>query len=331
MITLYPFFNKQNGDGKFFNIFKRMTGLEVLPFTCGRSAIVAGLRAFGLGRMDEILVPPFLGQCVLSALSRTAFPSLSASTRTRAILVYHQFGFPQNISYIESVCKNNNWIILNDCANTIFTRLNGHFILDWGDFSIVSLSKLYPCGLGGALYCKRSDIYEKVSSELDNLSDLHKVKAEQAIEKLVKINEGYFGDQTIFEINGLYGYLPDLLAFPQKAYFGLPSSMENIEKDVHHRKKLYTLALNMFGNNVPVCDDEVVPFAIPISGEMKQLLSLSEVIKQKFDVSAPVLHFDYARNMLEPDYRPALVIGCHAEWKEEIVQGIFELVKKVLK
>ena len=30
-------------------------------------------------------------------------------------------------------------------------------------------------------------------------------------------------------------------------------------------------------------------------------------------VIAPVFRFDYARNMLNPNYRKALIIGCHSE------------------
>lgn len=176
MTGLYPVFKKGNKGNKFFNIFESVTGLKVLPFACGRSAIVAGLSAFGLGRMDEILVPPYLGQCVLSAISRTAFPTMTPSSCTKAILVFHQFGFPQNLTDIESVARKKGWIILNDCANTIFTKVNGKFLLEWGDFSIISLAKLYPCGLGGGFYSKRSDIYEKVLSENKNLSDMHKKK-----------------------------------------------------------------------------------------------------------------------------------------------------------
>lgn len=331
MITIYPAFKEGIGNKTFFDVFELKTGIKVLPFACGRSAMVAGLSTAGLGRMDEILVPPYIGQCVLSALSRTSFPTMTPSIRTKAILVFHQFGFPQNLADIESVARNNNWVVLNDCANTIFTQVKGRFLIEWGDFTIISLSKLYPCGIGGGFYSRRTNIYEKVFSEHEELSGIHGEMAEQALEKLVKINSGFYGAETIFEINSLYGYLPDIVAFPQKAYSALPSTKEDIEKDITHRKKLYNLALSMFGNSVPVCDEEVVPFAIPISGEKEQLLSLSEMIQNRFSVSAPVLHFDYDRNMLAPDYRSSLIIGCHAEWKEEIVQRVFELVKKGLK
>ena len=331
MINLYPGFKNGRGNKTFFDILELKTGLKVLPFTCGRSAMAVGLSAAGLGRTDEILVPPYIGQCVLSALSRTSFPTMTPSNRTKAILVFHQFGFPQNLAIIESVARRNGWIILNDCANTLFTKINEQFLVEWGDFTIISLSKLYPCGLGGGFYSKRLDIYEKVSANYEKLSYTHSIRAEQALEKLVEINKGTYGPETIFEINSLYGYLPDLVAFPQKAYFGLPSNLEDMGRDITHRKKMYKLALDVFGDNVPVCDDEVVPFAIPIFGEKERLFLIAEKIQNRFNVCAPVLHFDYARNMLELDYRPSVVVGCHDGWTEEIVHQIFSMIKKELR
>mgnify|MGYP001592475602 CR=1 FL=1 len=329
MTSLYPVF-KEAGKGKeFFNIFESMTGLKILRFTCGRSAMVMGLRAYGLGRMDEILVPPFLCQAVLSALCRTTFPTMTPSSRTKAILVYHQFGFPQDLTYIETVAKNNGWIILNDCANTILTQLNRRFLLEWGDFSIISLSKLYPCGLGGGFYSKRPEIYEKVFIEHEKLYSTHIDRAEEALEKLIQINNGYFGSETIFEVNSLYGYLPDLVALPQKAYSSLPPTKEEIGKDITHRKNIWSIIKEILPDRVPVCEyKEIIPFAVPVSGDVLELEENSKRIKEELLLDAPVLMFDFARNMLNPDYRKSLVIGCHSDWTEDIVVKICEMIKR---
>jgi hypothetical protein len=329
-IGLYPAFKEGRGSDKFFNILESIVGVKFLPFTCGRSAIVKGLSAFGLGRMDEILVPPYIGQCVLSALSRTSFPTMTPSIRTKAILVFHQFGFPQNLADIESEAQCNGWTILNDCANTLFTQVNGRFLIEWGDFSIISLSKLYLCGIGGGFYSNHSDIYGKVFIEHERLFGTHIDKAEQALKKLIKINKGLFGAETIFEINGLYGYLPDLVAFPQKAYSALPSTRKDIEKDINHRKNIWATIKGILPDYVPVCKDEenIVPFAVPVSGKVFDLEKLSIDIRKKFNLDAPVLHFDFKRNMLNPDYKKSLVIGCHEGWSEELVMKICETIKR---
>jgi len=332
MTGLYPVFKEGRGSNAFFSVLEAISGLKVLPFTCGRSAIVAGLSAFGLSRTDEILVPPYLGQCVLSAISRTAFPTMTPSGRTKAVLVYHQFGFPQNLADVNSVARNNNWVILNDCANTIFTKVDRRFLMEWGDFTIISLSKLYPCGLGGGFYSKHPDVYEKVFAWHKKLPRTQTDRAEDAIKKLIAINSGAFGTETIFEINSLYGYLPDLAAFPEKAYSALPSTKAGIEKDIVHRKQIWSIAKSILPDRVPASDnEEIIPFAVPISGSEQELQKAAEKIKKQLLLDAPVLHFDFAMNMLKPDYRKALVIGCHEGWREEHAVKICEMIKKGVK
>lgn len=288
--------------------------------------MVSGLEVFGLGRMDEILVPPYLGHCVLSSISRTSFPTMTPSNRTKAILVYHQFGFPQRLDRIERVAHRNNWIILNDCASSLFTKVNGKFLIDWGDFSIVSFSKIYHCGLGGGLWTDRKDLLAPLSER----SQLDKEIAEEAFDFYLEIQRGCFGTKTQIKIQALYGYLPDIKSIAPTAVRALPGSVREIYGDIERRKRIYSAALDMFGNDVPVCEGDVVPFSIPILWEERNFLPVAERIQRRFDVSIPLLHFDFARNMLEPEYKQALIIGCHDEWEEDIVYQIFSLIKKEL-
>ena len=85
MISIYPVFKEGRGNKAFFNILESKTGFKFLPFTCGRSAMVAGLSAAGLGRMDEILFP-YVGQCVLSACP-DKFSNNDPSIRTKLYLL----------------------------------------------------------------------------------------------------------------------------------------------------------------------------------------------------------------------------------------------------
>lgn len=201
--------------------------------------------------------------------------------------------------------------------------------MDWGDFMIISLAKLYPCGLGGGFYSRRTDIYEKVSTERGKSSGRHINRVEQAFERLIKANNGYFGDETVFEINSLFGFLPDLLPFPSKAYSALPDTRDAMEKNIEHRKSIWSIVKEILPDRVPVCEEEeIVPFAVPISGNTSGLEAISQKIRKELSLDAPVLHFDFARNMLNPGYRKSLVIGCHEGWKEEFVIETCEMIKR---
>jgi hypothetical protein len=251
---------------------------------------------------------------------------MTLSKRTKAILVYHQFGFPQQLDEIESVANKNHWIILNDCANTLFSKVGDKYLIDWGDFTVLSLSKLYGCGLGGALRTKTQELLPILMKRNDFDAKL----AEEAFDYYLHIQRGNFGIKTQINIDKLYGYLPTIKSFASQAYSGLPESIEDIKNDFERRKKIYEISAEIFGNNVPQCEDEVIPFAIPITGKSETLSLLSDRIQRNLKVCTPVLHFDFARNMLDPDYRLAIVVGCHSGWTEDIIHEVFDLIKKGL-
>jgi len=331
MISIYPGYPERMNKDKtaFFDAIGDMTGRKITPFSCGRAAMVYGLRSLGIGRKDEILVPPWLGQCVLSALSRTAFPTMTPSHRTKAILVYHQFGYPQHLEKIEKVASENRWIILNDCANTIFSKYEGRNILEWGDFSILSFSKLYPCALGGALVSSKNEIQDAIDSNHENLSAKHEDRSNMAHGILENAKRDLLRPDKEIEIDAVYGYLPELVAFPSNAFKGLPNTSEAIEKDIDHRKQILDIVGSYFSGHVPECFGcDVAPFAVPIAGPPGELELISRKIKEEIGVDVPVLHFDFDRNMLTPNYRKALVIGCHKDWREKVVRRTCEFIKK---
>ena len=281
--------------------------------------------------MDEIFVPPFLGGCVLSALTHTIFPSLRPSEKTRVIMVYHQFGFPQKIEAIQIEAKKQNWIILNNCSNTILSRANGVSVLDWGDATIVSFAKLFPTGLGGGLIISSQEIKERYT----NMAATTDFQEPWASKALSVIQAAHASDEQTenmrLEIEGVYGYLPEVVAFPDAAAVSLPQARSALEADRDRRKRLLEITQEFFPDRLPDCKDaEVVPFAIPIRGDREQLDRISKEIQNTFRYHAPILHFDFACNMLASQYGPALVLGCHEEWSDENFISICQLIQKRL-
>lgn len=333
-MDLYPAceIEKEAEAGISLKLLEKCIELRIIPFSCARAALVYGLRALGWERMDEILVPPYLGHCVLSALSRTSFPSLGPSSRTKGILVFHQFGYPQHIEAITKEASKNGWVIVNDCANTIFSAFQKNCIVNWGDFSVLSFPKLYPCALGGALVSNRTEILKTIERNYEILSIEHENRVNIVYEILEKAKRNLLGREAKVEVESVYGYLPELVTFPMRAFGSLPATESEIEEDVSRRKELLETVKSYFPDRVVQCPEcDVVPFAIPVAGEPQQLESISHTLKQRIGVELPILHFDFARNMLDPDYRKALIIGCHQEWTKEMVIKICEEASKEFK
>jgi len=334
LVSLYPY--QQHGDinksgTDFFILLQRIIGEKIYPFSSARAALVFGLRAMELSRLDEILVPPYLSHCVLSALSRVVFPTLTPTRRTRAILVLHQFGFPQRMDFIGSEAAKKGWFVINDCANTILSEYKAKLIAGWGDLTVFSLAKFFPCLLGGAMISGHHKVNVKLTDEYSKLASMHSKWANKARAILEQALAGHSGDGDNLEVDGVFGYLPEVVTFPEASLVHLPNTEQDILADRDRRRKRLSQIKNHFPERAPVCDEsEVAPFAVPIRGKKEKLDAASLALARELKVEAPVLHFDFNQNMLEPNYRPSLVIGCHSEWTKELVETVCDFISREL-
>ena len=163
--------------------------------------------------------------------------------------------------------------------NTIFTKaVDGSYLVDWGDFTVVSFSKLYNCGLGGGLWTKRHELLPSLLGK----SQFDREMAEELFDLYLRIQDGSFGAQKQLKIDMLYGCLPEVRSMADMAIKSLPGSLQEIEEDIERRKRIYSTAINVFGTNVPICDEDVVPFAIPIEGKSDVLNKVSNKFKKDY-------------------------------------------------
>ncbi|MBF0594903.1 MAG: DegT/DnrJ/EryC1/StrS aminotransferase family protein [Candidatus Omnitrophica bacterium] len=327
VLSLYPGFGQVTVVGNFLSVLQEFTGAGNLRLIASaRSGLTAGLRALGCGRMDELLVPPYLGQCVLSALNRSSFPAMSVSSRTRGMLVFHQFGFPQKIDLIEAAAMKKGYFIINDCAHLLSGRYQGRDVVRWGDVTVMSFPKFFPSVLGGALMTAREDLLQRIDQQRAVIDEARFLDEAYDILKRVKSSDRLV---SVLDVEAVFGYLPDLLAFPDRALAGLPADEKALGGEIQRRVDLWSLLKKHFPSRVPVCDDsDVVPFAIPLELRAGDREDVLEDIREQWSVDLPVLHFDFARNMLAPDYRRAVVIGCHEGWKRELVVGIVDQLQR---
>jgi len=139
-----------------------------LYVTSGRAAIVLALKHAGIKPDDQVLVPAYHCESMLSPVRHIgASPSFyrinqdtsvdldscktMINAKTRAIIVTHYFGFPQNLKDIRSFCDNNELILIEDCAHSLFGSYNGANIGSVGDYAIASTMKFLPVFDGGIL------------------------------------------------------------------------------------------------------------------------------------------------------------------------------------
>ena len=137
-------------------------------FFSARYALSGAIRALGMGAGDSVLIPsyscgteidPFLDQHVGVRFYRTSrdmsidLEDMIAriDSTTRAILVTHYIGFPQEIAAVKRVCAEQGLFLVEDCAHAFLSEYGGSSVGTFGDVSIFSLRKTLPIPNGGVL------------------------------------------------------------------------------------------------------------------------------------------------------------------------------------
>lgn len=332
MNSMYPGIGCSHGPASdFFKHVETIVGNRVHPFSSARAALVYGLRALGLNRLDEIFVPAYLSHCVLSAISRIALPALAPSKRTKAVLVWNPYGFPLQRNNLSAEAKKYNWTIVNDHAHSLYGNPSDDSKEMSSSFDVYSLSKIFPCGLGGALVARHWKVQETLDNTYDKLSRMHNERANQARTVLENAHQKGIEGDIIFEVEGVFGYLPEVVAFPSISLQYLPQRMSQISLDKKRRMRIWQQFSEAFPDRVPeVSDKGLAPFAIPLRGDGKKLEMISGKMHENLSIEASILHFDFALNMLAPQYQPALMIGCHQGWTENLTERVIAYLKDLL-
>lgn len=68
----------------------------------------------------------------------------------KALLLIHYYGILHcDILEIKRICKENNVLLIEDCAHTLYSKYKNKYLGDFGDFSFYSLHKVLPIKSGG--------------------------------------------------------------------------------------------------------------------------------------------------------------------------------------
>lgn len=86
------------------------------------------------------------------AIDTTHFEEVLCSGRVNIALVIHYFGFCRNnMERVKERCRNNNVILVEDCAHAFHLGHRGSTVGNYGEFSFYSLHKHLPTTSGGIL------------------------------------------------------------------------------------------------------------------------------------------------------------------------------------
>lgn len=167
---------RERGDVK--NIFENkvkdlLQTDNYVTLSSGRKALYTGLKGLGINKCDEIILPAFTTNIVPMVIREAGAIPIPAdvnvddynicaesvlehiSSKTKAILAVHTFGFPSQLKALRDVCDDKNLFLIEDAASALGAKLDGKSVGTFGDFSIVSFGvgkSISMCGGGALIY-----------------------------------------------------------------------------------------------------------------------------------------------------------------------------------
>jgi len=142
------------------------------------SGLYAAIGALGIGYGDEVIVSPYtMSACAMAPMIYGAIPVFadveletgsldvrsiekSLSSRTKAILVVHQFGIPADMDGIMALARKHGLKVIEDCAQAHGAKYKGKYVGAIGDIGVFSLNvnKTIQTGEGGMCITDDEDL-----------------------------------------------------------------------------------------------------------------------------------------------------------------------------
>ena len=172
--------------------FKRYLGIDyAFSFNSGRSCLMATLEAINIKQGDEVLIQAFTCNAVVNPiLEKKAKPVFididktlnidpedfrkKITSRSKAVIIQHTFGCPAQIEAISNIAKENNLLLIEDCAHALGVKHNGIFCGTFGDVSFFSFGrdKMISSVYGGMAASNNKEIASRLEHYQQSCSDL---------------------------------------------------------------------------------------------------------------------------------------------------------------
>lgn len=165
----------------FEKTFSRIVGNgHSISFASARMGFYSLMQINGISKGDEVVLPGATCSVMVNAVLRLgAKPVFSdidennfgssadglekvLSHRTRLIVAQHSFGIPCDIERIADIARNKKIFLLEDCALTLGSELNGIVCGNFGDAALFSTDHTKPINTisGGLIYTKNKKLFK---------------------------------------------------------------------------------------------------------------------------------------------------------------------------
>ena len=162
---------------------------HVFLVNAGRSGLYLSLKVLRLKPGDEVLLQAFtcvaVPNAIITAGGKPVFVdtvqndfNLSVddlerkiSSKTKALIIQHTFGRPDEVAAIVKLCRRNKVILIEDCAHALGAEFQGKKVGSFGDMAVLSFGrdKVISSVFGGALITKNQFLAKAINKEFRRL------------------------------------------------------------------------------------------------------------------------------------------------------------------
>jgi len=168
--------------GKFEEQFAKKIGVDNATSVCnGTVAIHLALEALGIGKGDEVIVPSLTYIASVNPIIQVgAIPVFVESiektwqidpedvkrkitSNTKAIMAVHLYGLSCDMDSLVQICKENDLLLIEDCAEAFGSYYKGQHVGSFGDIATFSFfgNKTITTGEGGMVVAKDKTLIER--------------------------------------------------------------------------------------------------------------------------------------------------------------------------
>ena len=212
----------------------------------GSDALILALKSLNLKKNQEVIIPNHTwistassvtlmgGKVVLCDTNRDDFNINEKKIKnlinknTVGIIAVHLYGYPCNISAIKDICKSNKLWLIEDCAQSHFSKYKNINVGNFGDISIFSFyptKNLGSIGDAGALITNKLKIKNKLKKLRDHGQNEYGNFEELGINARMNAIHGLFLQLKLKEINK-YNFQKKCLA---RYYINNLKNLDSIE------------------------------------------------------------------------------------------------------
>ena len=335
MVDIYPYNQKpvlhsRNTQESLEKYLRDFWGRSVVLQSSARVGIYQSLKFFGLKRWDEVLVPDFLCRAVINIINVSGFPVKIPGAKTKAVLVFHQWGYPQKMAEVMTEARERHLIVIEDCAHSFDSTYQGKNIGTFGDVAVFSFSKCFTTYNGGVLISANQELVSYVRTEQaarhgwkDNLFQRFAFLVAQ---------KSFTKGQWRFWLDGIY--LKSIL-FPnpgRSVLKLLPPNEDSLKQELAKRKNNYHFLKNTIKADYLLADQDatidVNPLCVPIFLPVDKIWTAQKALAIT-GIQAEIWHFDLNRNVFQPNYQRCLAVPCHQQLTEEQLSRMAQLINKI--